>query len=120
MCARVRTEFGKEEEVKMSIFSSAKEFEISQLTLTDEQKSIIQEYCFLVALNSLSEQEARRLGEILEIAKTDPKIHFWTTEADHFMGHKLNLINETECRNFQAKLREYMVTDQKNFKEISF
>lgn len=91
-----------------------------ELPLTHEQKKIIQEYCCLASLNTLSETEVQRIADILEIAQTDPRINFWITEADHFIGHKLNIINENEHKNLQARLREYLVIDCECLKPINF
>ncbi|QSJ16400.1 hypothetical protein JYQ62_32510 [Nostoc sp. UHCC 0702] len=82
-----------------------------ELPLTHEQKNIIQEYCCLASLSSLSESEAQRIADILEIAQLDQIIDFFMTEADYYIGHNLNLIDENERKNIQAKLKEYLVID---------
>ncbi|MCC5640791.1 hypothetical protein LC593_34180 [Nostoc sp. CHAB 5844] len=91
-----------------------------ELQLTQKQKNIIREYCCLASLSRLSEQEAQRIADILEIAKIDQVIDFFMTEADHYVGHKLNLINENENKNLQARLREYLVTDSESWKLINY
>ncbi len=103
----------------MDSLYSAKKIKISELSLTHEQMNIILEYLYLARLNSLSEKQTQRISDILEIAQQDSKIDFWLTEADQFIGHKLNLINEHEYKNLQAKLREYLVTDCKNLSQIT-
>ncbi|MEA5567501.1 hypothetical protein [Anabaena sp. UHCC 0399] len=96
-----------------------KEIKISELSLTHEQMILIIEYLYLARLNSLSEQQTQRISDILEIAQQDPKIDFWLTEADQFIGQQLNLINEYEYKNLQAKLREYLVTDCNNLSQTT-
>ncbi|MEO0686338.1 MAG: hypothetical protein AAFY76_15195 [Cyanobacteria bacterium J06649_11] len=82
-----------------------------KINLTREQRQTIQEYCYLAALKSLSEQQQERMEEILKIASEDEVINFLIAEADHFIGHKLDIIDETECKNYQAALREYLLLD---------
>ncbi|WP_373530227.1 hypothetical protein [Nostoc sp.] len=101
-------------------FSFSKEIKNPELPLTHEQKNIIREYCSLASLSSLSEAEAQRIADILEIAQIDQILDFWMTEADHYIGHKFNLVNETEDKNLQARLREHLVTDSGNLKPINF
>lgn len=83
-----------------------------KLTLTHKQKQIIQEYCYLAALNTLSEEQSEQMSKILEIAIGDEVIDFLIGEADHFIGHKFNIIDETECKNYQANLLEYLLLDK--------
>ncbi len=105
----------------MSNFSLSKEISNQELPpLTHEQKNIIREYCSLTSLSSLSEEQAQRISDILEIAKFDQIIYFWMTEADYVISQNLNLINENEHKNFQARLREYLVTDCGDLKPIIF
>lgn len=79
------------------------------IPLTCSQKQIIQEYCYLAALKSLSEEHQERMEEILKIAESDEIINFIIAEIDHFIGHKLDIIDETECKNFQAALQERFI-----------
>lgn len=104
----------------MDSLYSAKEIKISDLSLTYEQMNLIREYLHLARLNSLSEQQTQRISDILDIAQKDSKIDFWLTEADQFIGQQLNLINEYEYKNLQAKLREYLVTDCNNLSQITY
>jgi hypothetical protein len=72
---------------------------------------IIREYCKLSSQENLSEADADRLSQILEIAESDEWIDFWLNEADHFLAHELNLTNRESIYNFenqQAKLREHL------------
>jgi hypothetical protein len=89
------------------------------LPLSLETRSIVQEYCYLATLNNLSEQQQERMVEILKVAEADSILDFWINEADHFIGHKLDLIDENSCKNQQARLREYLVTDYMEFTYIS-
>ncbi|MEA5507001.1 hypothetical protein VB735_28685 [Halotia wernerae UHCC 0503] len=91
-----------------------------ELSLTDEQKKIIIEYCCLASLNTLSEEQVQQIAYILEIAQLDPIINFWITEADHFIAHNLNIIDEEEHKNLQAILREHLVTDSGCYNPMIF
>lgn len=101
-------------------FSFSNRIQETELQLTQEQNNLILEYCCLASLSHLSEEEAQRIADILEIAKSDQILDFWMTEADHYIGHKFNLVNETEDKNLQARLREHLVTDSGNLKPINF
>lgn len=103
----------------MDSFSFSNRIKNPELPLTHEQKKILRDYFCLASLNSLSEEEAQQIADILEIAKIDQIINFWMTEADYLIGYKLNLINENEYKNFQARLREYLVTDSGVLKQIT-
>lgn len=83
-----------------------------KIPLTRKQKQILQEYCYLATLKTLSEEESEQMSKILEIAIGDEVIDFLIGEADHFIGHKFNIIDETECKNHQANLREYLLLDE--------
>lgn len=76
------------------------------------------EYANLAALPVPSEQQADRLGEILEQAANNQILGFWVTEIDHMLGHHLGLLNEDareSYRDQQVLLREYVETEQENF-----
>ena len=84
------------------------------LRSTPNLTNIVREYYQLRVLPNLSEQQADRIGEIMELATTDQVIDFWLTEVDHALGHALNLLDES-CRysyqDQQALLREYLGID---------
>jgi hypothetical protein len=80
----------------------------NQVPLTPESKKIIQEYFQLALLQQLSQAQAQRMSEIMEMIQSSEVLCFWVNEADHLIGHKLNLIDENECKNQQARLREYL------------
>jgi hypothetical protein len=76
------------------------------------------EYANLAALPIPLEQQADRLGEILEQAVNNRVLSFWITEIDHMLGHHLGLLNEDareSYRDQQVLLREYVETEQKDF-----
>ncbi|MEA5595739.1 hypothetical protein [Rivularia sp. UHCC 0363] len=91
-----------------------------KIPLTRDQKQIIQEYCYLAGLKSLSEEQSEQMTEILVLAMEDKVIDFLITEADHFIGHKFNMIDEEECKNYQANLREYLLLDELEVDKILF
>lgn len=76
---------------------------------------LVREYCRLASTINLSEAEADRLNEILELAESDGRLDFWLNEADHFLAHELSLTSKTSIYNVenqQAKLREYLEQDE--------
>lgn len=81
------------------------------LNSTPELMNTIRDYYRLRSLPNLSEQQADRVGEILELAKTNEVADFWITEVEHALGHHLGLLDKS-CRqsyqNQQAFLREYL------------
>lgn len=86
---------------------------ISKLFL--EHGKILQEYCQLASLKELSEQDVKRLEEILILAKLNPELTFLLNEADHFMAHDLGLLNDSNRKTYkdqQSKLREYLGSRQ--------
>lgn len=76
--------------------------------LTPEKQKLLKEYFRLALLSKLSSSEGQRMSEIIEMTQKDKILEFWLSEADHIIGHKLNLIDENECKNQQAKLQEYL------------
>lgn len=83
------------------------------LKSTPNLMKIIREYYQLRVLPNLSEQQAERIGKIMELATTDRVVDFWIIEVEHALGHALNLLDES-CRysyqDQQALLREYLGT----------
>lgn len=73
--------------------------------------NIVREYYQLRVLSSLSNQQADRIGEILELTNTNQILNVWITEVDHAVGHERNLLDQA-CRasykDQQALLREYL------------
>lgn len=80
------------------------------LNSTPELMNTIREYYRLRSLPNLSEQQADRVGEIMELATINRDVDLWITEIDHALGHRLGLLDES-CRQSyqdqQALLREY-------------
>lgn len=87
---------------------------MSQDFLTDSTEAmihIVREYAKLSVLDRLTEQEAERLGEILETSTSDGILGFWIDEVDHFVGHYLKLLDEKSRNSYadqQALLREHI------------
>ena len=71
----------------------------------DYLRTIVSEYFTLSVLNQLTEKQANRTAEILEQAEHDPLLSFLLDEADHAIGHLLNLIDVEETREEQVMLR---------------
>lgn len=90
-------------------FPLPKEVESNVLSLSEEQRKVVEDYYRLALLENLSEDEQERMVEILENAQIDTLIEFWINEIDHIVGHKLNLIDDKMCRNEQALVKEHIV-----------
>lgn len=103
------------------------EFEPNDLIMLDQDlvgqssPAVMQralEYANLAALPNPSEQQANRLGEILEEAVENEILSFWITEIDHFLGHYLDLLDDNSRESYQdqqALIREYAETNRDNF-----
>lgn len=78
---------------------------------TPNTMKVVREYYQLRVLPNLSDQQADRIGELLELTKTDQILNVWITEVDHAVGHERNLLDQA-CRSSykdqQALLREYL------------
>ena len=74
-------------------------------TCKDYLRGIVSEYFTLSVLNKLTNQQADRIADILKQAEKDPLLSFLLDEADHAVGHLLNLINVEETRAEQDVLR---------------
>ncbi|MGK7919225.1 MAG: tetratricopeptide repeat protein, partial [Trichodesmium sp.] len=61
---------------------------------TNSQKSLIQEYSKLANLPELSESNAERMGEILEIAESDDLLSSWIEKIDEEISERLGLFSE--------------------------
>lgn len=68
-------------------------------------RNVVSEYFTLSVLDQLSEQQANRIVDILNQAEQDPLLSFLLDEADHAIGHLVNLINVEETREEQEELR---------------
>jgi len=81
------------------------------LSCTSAHMKNIKDYYSLRLLPHLSEEQADRIGAILEMANTDDVINFWINEIDHSHGHRLNFLDNASrhsYKNQQALLREYL------------
>lgn len=67
---------------------------------------IIHEYCTLASQQTLTEQQASRLEEILEKAQSDSWLDFLIDEADHILAHELGLIKEQVIQHQQSGLKK--------------
>ncbi len=82
---------------------------------------IVREYARLSALSTLSDVEAERLAEILELALDDDVLDFLINEAEIFLAHEQNLLDEDSIHYYkdqQAKLSEYLPLGDKNVAPI--
>lgn len=73
---------------------------------------LVLEYAKLATQASLTDTEADRLDEILEMATENPTLNFWMTELEHLISHRLGLLNEDDRESYkdqQAMMREYGV-----------
>jgi len=71
---------------------------------------LVLEYARLAILPHLTDIEADRLGEILEVAIEDSVLDFLLTEIDHIICHRLGLLSENDRESYedqQAMMREY-------------
>lgn len=89
------------------------------LPLNAKFQKVILEYYQLASVKYLSDTQANRLAEILNIAQKNPTVNFWIIQADYFINKQLNLIDEDELKNKQAKLREYLGTQPNTKHQIS-
>ena len=75
------------------------------------QKQILQEYAKLATLSELSEQEADRMGEILELAYSDEMLTLLINEIDDLIDQSQHLSLDDEdikSKNQQARLKEFI------------
>lgn len=79
--------------------------------ISQEYEAILCEYCQLASQKSLSEEESERLAQILTVADADKRLTFLFNEADHFLAHRLGLLQITDRSRYeqqQAKLRDHL------------
>lgn len=84
------------------------------LNLTEHNcQEIMHEYYKLAVRAELSDPEADRLEQILQLAEQDSILGFWLNEVDYLVACELNLLDEqhiNEYQNQHAKLQEYLDT----------
>jgi Putative peptidoglycan binding domain len=76
--------------------------------LIHSHMKIVREYCKLAVRPSLSEPEADRMSQILDLAQSDGLLDFLINEADHFLAHDLSLLNEEVIQGQKANLKKKM------------
>lgn len=67
--------------------------------------AVLREYYKLECQQTLSEEEADRIEEILDQAQQDPLLDFLIDEVDHVLGHEFRLIDEKFIQEQQNKLK---------------
>ncbi len=75
---------------------------------SDRYQALILNYCTLALQPELSEADEAAMGEILAQAVEDPLLSFWLDEADHWLGHQLQLLQEDTLKHQQGKLRRQL------------
>lgn len=81
------------------------------LSHLESERQTALEYGKLLSLPHLSEDQAIRLGMILEQAIDNSVLHFCLTEVDHFISHHLGLLDEDDRESYkdqQALVKEYL------------
>lgn len=76
-----------------------------------EQLNIVSEYALLACRQELSELEAKRMSNILEIAQEDDVLCLLINEVDYFICSELNLLDEDNLHYYQnqkARIKEFI------------
>ncbi|MGB5963594.1 MAG: peptidoglycan-binding domain-containing protein [Coleofasciculaceae cyanobacterium] len=69
-------------------------------------RDIIHEYCNLASQQTLTQRQAERIGEILQLAEFDPWFDFLISETDHILAHELGLTKEPVIRHQLQELKK--------------
>jgi hypothetical protein len=69
-------------------------------------RDIIYEYCNLASQQTLTQLQAERIGEILQLAEFDPWFDFLVAEVDHILAHELGLIREPAIKHQLQELKK--------------
>lgn len=69
-------------------------------------KEIVREYWTLALQQTLTQQQAERIEEILQSAQFDPWLDFLIDEADHILAHELGLIKEQVIEHQLQELKK--------------
>ncbi|NET15061.1 MAG: tetratricopeptide repeat protein [Okeania sp. SIO1H6] len=83
--------------------------------LNPRQKNLIQEYSKLANLPELSESQADRMGEILEMAESDDLLSSWIEKINEEISEKLGLFSEENVdyyENQKARIKEFLPVNQ--------
>lgn len=81
------------------------------LSQFESELSTALEYGKLLSLPNPSEEQADRLGAILEQAVDNSVLHFCLSEIDHFIAHYFGLLDEDDRESYkdqQALVKEYL------------
>lgn len=82
---------------------------------TPDRFTLAQEYYLLRVLPTLDDQQADRLGELLDQALDDRWLDFWITEIEHSLAHRLALLTADRRQNYEDQrslLREHLGSDE--------
>ena len=71
-----------------------------------QRRSIVLEYLGLAILDTLTDQQEKRMEAIFQQAEADPLLGFLIDEADHVAGHELDLIDSGYIAEQQEKLAQ--------------
>jgi fumarylacetoacetate (FAA) hydrolase family protein len=71
-----------------------------------KDKEIIHEYWALASQQTLTQQQAERIEEILQLAEFDPWLDFLIDEVDHILAHELGLIREPIIQHQLQELKK--------------
>ncbi|MGB3204073.1 MAG: tetratricopeptide repeat protein [Crinalium sp.] len=72
--------------------------------ITVQQKHIIKEYAKLASRTELSDSEAERIGEILELSESDEVLSFFINEIDHLNFQELNLLSKDNISKYENQI----------------
>jgi|GEM_PF-3355230 len=81
------------------------------MKLTQAQSNLVLEYARLAARSELSELEADRMGEILELAESDDVLGIMINEVDYFVLQELNLLDDDSVHHYEnqkARIKEFI------------
>jgi len=81
------------------------------MKLTQAQSNLVLEYARLAARSELSELEADRMGEILELAESDDVLGILINEVDYFVLQELNLLDDDSVHHYEnqkARIKEFI------------
>ena len=109
-----KLDYYKNRKAKLKEFLSVNQT-VESYQLTPKQKSLIQEYSKLANLSELSESNADRMGEIIEMAESDDLLSSWIEKIDEEISEELGLFSEEKLdyyKNRKAKLKEFLSVNQ--------
>lgn len=97
----------KDSQELTNIYSEVGEF----IELTVQEVKLVIEYAKLAYVSELSELEAERMGEILDLAQYNESLSFLINEIDYFVFQKMHLLNEETLNQYEqqeAKILRYL------------